>query len=482
MLAARLGRPLADVSLAGNRALVLIVAGAIGLRVASALYQGNAVVDLPGVYDQISYDELARRVVEGHGFTFATGHWPATRAGEPTAHWSYLYTLYLAAVYAVAGFQPLIARLVQAVAVGLLHPWLAWQLGRRLGGQRVGLLAALFSAAYVYFFYYAGALVTESFYILAVLWTLDVSLRLADDQPTTARAPHTRRSPAHLWLELGLAIGLAALLRQVFLLFVPFLCLWLWWRARAREAGEPAAARRRPVATWLTPKGAAIAAAVMALVVAPWTVRNYQSFGTFVLLNTNAGYAFFFANHPIYGNNYVPLLGSGDRSYYDLIPKELLPLNEAELDRALLARGACFVVDDPARFAALSLGRAREYFKFWPSPESSLLSNVSRVGSFALALPFMLYGVCLALWRCRRSEASKQRAAVALLLLFVAVYTGVHVLSWALIRYRLPVDAVLLLFAAYGAADLRLRLRGAASRLSTPSRAAVARPGPQAQS
>jgi hypothetical protein len=32
--------------------------------------------------------------------------------------------------------------------------------------------------------------------------------------------------------------------------------------------------------------------------------------------------------------------------------------------------------------------------------------------------------------------------------LFVALYTLVHLLSWALIRYRLPVDAVLLVFAA----------------------------------
>ena len=32
-----------------------------------------------------------------------------------------------------------------------------------------------------------------------------------------------------LWIEMGLAIGITLLLRQVFVLFVPFLLLWIWW-------------------------------------------------------------------------------------------------------------------------------------------------------------------------------------------------------------------------------------------------------------
>src|SRR5690349_10046339 len=76
-------------ALSTKKILVGILLIATLLRLASAFYQGNTVTDLPGVYDQISYDGLARRVVDGYGFAFAEGHWPATRAGEPTAHWSY---------------------------------------------------------------------------------------------------------------------------------------------------------------------------------------------------------------------------------------------------------------------------------------------------------------------------------------------------------------------------------------------------------
>ncbi len=37
---------------------------------------------------------------------------------------------------------------------------------------------------------------------------------------------------------------------------------------------------------------------------------------------------------------------------------------------------------------------------------------------------------------------------ILLTLVFILVYSGIHILTWTLIRYRLPVDAVLLIYAA----------------------------------
>jgi len=75
---------------------------------------------------------LATRVLEGHGFTFDVNWWPVTRAGQPTAHWSYLYTFFLTLVYALFGAHPLAARLIQSLIVGLLMPWLAYRLAQRI--------------------------------------------------------------------------------------------------------------------------------------------------------------------------------------------------------------------------------------------------------------------------------------------------------------------------------------------------------------
>jgi len=122
-----------------NSSPVKLIPAILGIsvvaRLGSALAQGNAVDTLPGVYDQISYHALALRVLDGHGFTFASNWWPATAADTPTAHWSYLYVLYLMGVYFVFGSNPLAARIIQAILAGILQPLLTWRITRRVLGK-----------------------------------------------------------------------------------------------------------------------------------------------------------------------------------------------------------------------------------------------------------------------------------------------------------------------------------------------------------
>lgn len=423
--------------LVSDRTVILVImVAAILLRVMSAVYQGNNVTNLPGIYDQISYDGLARRIVQGYGFSFGVDSWPVTRAGEPTAHWSYLYTLYLATIYKLFGMYPVIARLIQAVAAGILQTILIRRLGNRLFGRDVGLIAAALNAVYIYFFYYAGALITETFYITCILWTFDAGFRVIDRD--------ARKSGPLLWIELGMAIAMTVLLRQLFLLFLPFFFIWLWWNLPDEKTG-----RWMQILHWSAIKGLLIVTIVLGLAILPFTIRNYRAFGTFVLLNTNAGFAFYWGNHPIHGTHFMPLLSVPGMSYQDLIPPNLLSLNEGMLDKTLLKLGIQFVLDDPVRFALLSVSRIEEYIKFWPSRDSGLLSNISRVGSFGILLPFMLYGLWAAFSMVRSPVYPRQRANLIILYLFIAAYSFIHFLSWTLIRYRLPVDAILILFAGY---------------------------------
>jgi hypothetical protein len=432
--------------------------------VVAAVYLGDRVVPLPGTYDQVSYDRLAQRVLDGYGFSFDKLWWPVTRAGEPTAHWSYLYTLYLVAVYGLLGHHPLAARLIQAVLAGALMPWLVYRLGYRHFGRQVGLVSSGIMACYAYFIYYSATLMTESFYIVGILWVLDMAGQLgqAGEVPPAA----LRRS-----LLLGLALAVTALLRQVFLLFVPVLFVWLLWRSYRYQTGparfgpmakenkdlERLTLRPRDLATQLRnnrvvsmTRVLVTATVVLLLAIAPWTVRNYWAFGRFVLLNTNAGFAFFWSNHPIHGQNYPASLPTWS-SYIELIPPELLSLNEAELDQALLKRGFAFVRDDPGRYLMLSISRIDDYFMFWPSSESGLTSNVSRVISFGLLWPLMAYGF---ISHGRHMVSSE----ILILYLFVFVYTAIHLLSWALIRYRLPIDAVLIIFASTTLVEIQMKL------------------------
>ena len=419
--------------------LPFILTVAVLLRVAIALAMGDTVVALPGIFDQVSYHNLALRVVGGHGFSFGELWWPITPADAPTAHWSFLYTLYLSLVYILFGPHPLAARIAQAVIVGVLHPYITFHIGEKLFSKTVGLVAAGITAVYVYFFYYGAALMTEPFYITAILFSLYFGIRLSENLD--------RKLDTNLGVSLGISLGITVLLRQVFLLFIPFLFLWIWIVRIRRRVELP-----------LLPSLVSILLTIAFIL--PASLYNYSRFDRFVLLNTNSGYAFFWGNHPIHGTKFIPILPT--ETYQEMIPEEVRSLDEAALDQELLKRGIQFVTDDPGRYLLLSLSRIPPYFMFWYSADSSTLSNISRIGSFGLFLPFMLYGLWLSVKANTGAQGNRFLNLLfspqGLLMLFAVVYSGVHILTWTLIRYRLPVDAVLIPFAGLALAELAQRI------------------------
>jgi 4-amino-4-deoxy-L-arabinose transferase-like glycosyltransferase len=414
----------------------------IVFRIVAALYMGDKVVDLPGTFDQISYNTLALRVLHGYGFTFGETWWPITPAGAPTAHWSFLYTLYLAAVYSLLGSHPLIARLIQVVITGLLQPFLAYKIGKHLFSENVGLVSAGLTALYAYFIYYDATLMTEPFFITLLLGGLYLTILIAQ-LSTNAKGQFPVGKGLLLSLLLGLTLGGAILLRQLIFLVIPFLFLWIWWVRRKQSF-------RLTLVYIITPF------VIILMMILPFTIYNTSRFGHFVLLNTNSGYAFFWANHPIYGTHFQDILTTG--SYQDLIPIELRNLDEAALDQALLRRGIQFVVDNPVRYLLLSISRIPVYFKFWPSKDTGLISNISRVASFGLLWPFMLYGLYRSIASQKQSLKDRLASPTCLLVLFVSIYSLIHLLSWSLTRYRLPVDAILLIFAGLAVVDLAQRI------------------------
>jgi 4-amino-4-deoxy-L-arabinose transferase-like glycosyltransferase len=413
---------------ARNKQLLALILGmAILIRIPVALLMGDQVTALPGIQDQVSYDALARSLLEGRGYSFTKNWYPITTAHTPTAHWSFLYPLYLAGVYAVTGYHPLVARLLQGALGGALLCFLVYKIGRRVVNEETGLVGAGLAAVYGYFIYYNVALMTETFFIILVLLTLYLSLELKE-HPTPIR-----------WAGLGFSLGLAVLLRQTILLFIPFLLSWLFLELRTRG-----------IRWWYF----VLPVVIVLLLVSPWTVRNYLVYREFLPLNSNAGYALFASNHPNLGTDWrneivvVP------------VPEELKGQNEAEMDRALTRRGIDFILADPERYLWLSLDKTLEFFWFWPSSDSGTLSNLVRVLSFGVYLPFMLLGLYLSFSRWRN---------FAVLYLFMMIHTGIHLLSWPAPRYRLSVDAVLMVFTGLALLDLSRHVSVWRRSLSHPS-------------
>jgi hypothetical protein len=422
--------------------LFAILALSVTLRVGTALYLGDIVDAPPLLTDQRSYDALGARLITQHGFSFDRDWYPFTNANTPTAHWSFLYSLFVAGVYAIFGPHPLAARLVQAVLGGIILPLMVYLFSRRLFSaeswnmrlsargfdtEALALTAAGISAVYFYFALYSATIMTETFYISALLWSLSEAIALTE-RPTGNHA-----------ILLGLSLGIATLLRQSILPWIAVLFVWLLW------TGYRAHVVRKSIGAMT------LAAGLIALMILPFTLRNYLVYGQFLLLNSNAGYAMFSAQNPMHGTTFREFEAAP-------VPTDLNGLNEAQLDRALMQRGIGFVLAEPGRYLLLSMSRIPDYFEFWPTPDSSLLNNLGRVGSIGVLLPFMLAGIVMAVriagpgvqdgWR------NFSTTPLAMVLLFVALYSIQHALTWAIPRYRLPVDAVMLTFAALGLSNM----------------------------
>lgn len=403
-----------------KRWLGLILGLGTVLRLGMALYLGNQAVSTPAAYDQIFFHDMALNLLAGKGFVFTRPPWPFIQPNTETAFVSFAYELFLTAIYRVFGPFPLAARIVQALICSLM-PLLIYRLTRRVlagspaWGERAGVVAlvsAAVTAVYAYFVYYSATLMTEGLYLLAIAWSLLLTLDLAE-------APTVRR-----WGLWGLAVGLAILLRQVFMPMAGLLALYVVWRARGRVRLAHLVA----------------AAAVIAALILPFTVRNYRVFGRFLLLNSQAGQVFWNANHPDLGVQFESAMFP--------IPDDLQGSDEVTLNNELMRRGLKLVADDPGRFLRLSLDRFTIFFMFWPARESSTFSNIARTASFGVFLPFMLGGLALSLREWRRWT---------LFYAFIALYTVIHVISWVQIRYRMPVDLALVPFAAMALVALGTR-------------------------
>ena len=82
------------------------------------------------------------------------------------------------------------------------------------------------------------------------------------------------------------------------------------------------------------------------------------------------------------------------------------------------------------------------HFRFWPTSDSGSLSNITRLVSFGVCLPFMVAG----LWMTR-----KEWRRFVPIYLFALIFIGIHVLTWPGPRYRFAVDALMMPFAGLAA-------------------------------
>ncbi len=433
--------------------LILLAAFALGLRVGVvlALRTEHAA---PVSYE---HGRIAENLLAGRGFSieFLGG-------SGPTSQQAPFYPFFLAGIYACFGVETpaaiLAAQLIQCIAgtgLVLAVAWLAWSL--LPDRQSVGWVAGVGAAVYPTHLYAVT-------HLQVALWAaLLLTVLMA-----VAASPRFRATWRGAILA-GLLAGSLLLVEPILALALP-ICAAVFW------LGEPAG---RTVERFRLVPAARLGlmAAVAAVVIAPWTVRNWRVHGEFVFIKSTFGYALWQGNHPAsWGTDKIPKasaetlrlahdrsLGGIDQALWEarhetnyiddvvLGPEDyrrLGRLGEPQRCRTLGRQALGFIRRDPGRYARLSLSRLR-YFLLFDETNPKAANPVYRLATVTW-LVLAVVGLLVSLDRWRSLWPTYA--------VFAAV-TLFHTLVITSVRFRIPIEPLSFVWAASALAPLSVHLR-----------------------
>ncbi|HXT71497.1 MAG TPA: hypothetical protein VN700_17205 [Vicinamibacterales bacterium] len=224
--------------------------------------------------DEVEYLSLARSLTAGDGYRYDkhVEDGPVQPFGRAPG-----YPVFLALIGAGREYVervPMNVKVAQSFA-GAIGVVLIAFAAFRLGGERSAKAAAVLAAVHPPLIWIAGYAYSE-----AVFWPIGIALALL-----TSRAIETGAPPGAtmtVWkraLLLGAGAGIAILVRAATLLFVPLCGLYLIWKRQ-----------------WITLAGLVLG---LVLVLTPWTIRNINFYGHFVLVASDGGVTFWTGNNAL---------------------------------------------------------------------------------------------------------------------------------------------------------------------------------------
>jgi 4-amino-4-deoxy-L-arabinose transferase-like glycosyltransferase len=411
------------------RVLLLVVLAALAFRVGYVLLAKH---DEPRLGDQIYYNVAADQLARGEWFT-------DPRDGSETAQHPPLTALALAPTSWVAervdegGDHVLAQRLTMAVfGAGVVV--LTALVGRTVGGDRAGIVAAIVAALYPNLWMNDGLVMSETLATGAVALAILLAYRFGRD-PTWQNAG---------WL--GAACGIAVLARSELGLLLPFMVL-------------PVAlfARSLPTARRLAWFGVSCLAALV--VVSPWLVANLTRFDEAVFFSTNDGLTICGANNDrTYDGDGIGLWANQDCGAY-LEPLTDLGLEASTLSNDLRHQGIDYLTDHFDRVPVVVAARvARVWSLYAPGYMADYNEGEGReqwaswlgFATFWILLPFAVAGVVL---------LRRRRVPITPLVAQFVLVTVTAALVYGLVRFRTPAEVSIVVLAAVAIDAVLARVR-----------------------
>ena len=388
-------------------------------------------VPLDQYSDDLWYYQMGARLASGQGYSeqgIATAYWPP---GWPGC----LGLLFW--LFGPASFVGQIANLGFAAITFLL----VLNLGCVLFADKVvGRLTGLILTIYPNQIGYIPTLASEVFYTALLL--LAIFLVIHGDRLTRL-------------LLSGLVFGIATLTKAQ-TLFIPAVLFAVWWLS---------ASERVRLFSYIG-RAAAVYAA-MAVVILPWTARNYVVFGQFVLISTNGGKTLLTGNNPS---------ARGDYTENDQLARQV-PNDVARQvanDRLATSLALEWIYDNPVAFVTLI---PRKVWRLWaPDGESEwsyqagfknyeeywVFFRAMRVVNQIYYVSLIMFSVISFVYFVRQPRPISPYAATGYIL--AGYFTAISIVFSGQSRFHFPLIPWLAMYSAWTitqwAAEHRLRIAG----------------------
>lgn len=384
--------------------------------------------------DEREYYAAAAVLADGRGFSFVD---QSLWIRPP------LYIVLVAGLYRLFGPDGVLTAVWLAqVALSVATVALVYALGRLLDDRPVAArLAAGLCAVYLPFAAYTRLVLSETLFTFQLLGAF------------LALIVYARRGGYRPLLVAGAALGGAVLTRGIALPFLAAIPVWLVVLHR----------QSRPVPWGRVARDVALVLGIVAVLIAPWTTRNWAVHRALIPVETTGGYNF-----------WLGALGGRDAGRIINTLRE--EPNQGRRQALAYARGWAAIRADPAGYLRKSVKEFRDLWAINFSAYERLVRGFGqgRVAppwlALTLALDDLLYLAALPLaalgWtRLRRPE---DRWLIGLWIAWSCLTGAVF---FAIARFRFPILPFVFLLAALGVPALR-QLGAAASR---PTRAGVRR-------
>ncbi len=422
--------------------ILLIVLVASAARVAFAWYEVRQFPEqvLRIVPFQTETGHIAYSIASGKGFSS-----PFQRDTGPTAWLAPVYPYLLAGIFKIFGIytqRSFFAALFLNILFSAATCVPIFCAGKRIAGLGVASAAAwlwaLFPNAIIIPFEWIWDTSLSALLVATLLWA-------------TLKLSEYRRFRD--WCVYGLLWGFALLTNPAIALLFPVLLTWAAYRTRERAA-----------ASLLRP---ALASAIVILCCLPWTVRNYVQFHKLVPLRSNFAFELYIGNNENYDDQhrFRPGVITQDREILRYLRMGETAFMEEEKRKAV-----AFIMAHPRIESWLI---AQRFVDFWLGTASPL-EAFRQADSLGLRLILLcnnaaplcaFFGVVVLL--------AKKNLFTVPVVAFPVVFPLLYYVTHTSLRYRHPIDPVVLLLAAIGVQGLWLfftrRLRKTTAAESSPA-------------